>query len=431
MSNQTGKKIVIIGAGFAGVQLTKRLINSNFDITLIDSHNYHQFQPLFYQVASARLEPTTISTPIRKLFPDKQNFHFRLGKVKNVDTAAKVVSVGDLQIPYDYLVIATGCSNNYFGNQNVAKNSFPMKSTTQALALRNKILLNLEEIYSVKPEDKEAYQNIVIVGGGPTGVETAGALAELITNVLPKDYPDYDFSNIKLSLIEGAPFTLAPMSETARKFSRKYLEDLGVEVMTEALVTDYDGHTVTLKDGSTIITNTLIWAAGVIGNVPAGIPKEVIGRGARITVDEYHAVTGLDGVYAIGDISSMITDANPRGYAQLANVANKQGDSLAEVLKAIADGRAPKKFVYKSPGTMATIGKWKAVVDMPSFSFKGPFAWVTWMLVHILLIYKMRNRRVIFLNWMTSLFTNNSYLRTIFLPTRNNIEFAEKYPEED
>lgn len=426
------KRLVVVGAGFAGVQLVKGLNDTNYEITLIDSHNYHQFQPLFYQVASARLEPTNISTPLRKLFQDQTNVNIRVGKVENIDTNTKKVYLpNDLVLDYDYLVIATGCTNNYFGNQNVAKYAFPMKSTTQAVALRNRLLLNLEEYYAAKPEDKELFQNIVIVGGGPTGVEVAGAIAEWKKNIVPKDYRDLNLEGLKIYLIEGTPFTLAPMSETARKFSRQYLEELGIIVKTEALVTDYDGKTVSLKSGETIKTNLLIWGAGVIGNVPAGIPDECIARGRRITVDEYHAVTGLNGVYAIGDISSMITDANPRGYAQLANVANKQGDNLAANLKALANGNTQNKFTYKSPGTMATVGKWKAVVDMPSFSFKGRFAWVTWMLVHIMLIYKCANKRKIFWNWMRSLFTNDSYLRTIFLPTSKNIEMADKYKEQE
>lgn len=433
MASQTGaKKVVIIGGGFAGVALVKKLIKKDFDVTLIDAHNYHQFQPLFYQVASGRLEPSTISTPLRKLFSRKDNFHFRLGNVANIDVNTKtVVLENEAQISYDYLVIATGCTNNYFGNPNVAKNSFSMKSTPQANALRNRILLNLEEVYYAKPEDKELYEHIVIVGAGPTGVETAGAIAELKSKILPKEYPDHDFSKIKISIIEGTPFVLGPMSEKARKYSRKYLEELGVNVLTERMVTDYDGRTLSLKDGLTITTNLVVWSAGVVGNVPNGIPKEVVQRGARISVDEYHKVTGLDGVYAIGDISSMVTDANPRGYAQLGNVAMKQGASLANIFEAIESGKQPKKFTYKSPGTMATVGKWKAVVDLPWFSFAGPFAWLTWMLVHLGLIYTWRNRWVIFNNWVISFFTNNSNMRQLMLPTKGDIEMGTKYPEQE
>ncbi|PZP42622.1 MAG: FAD-dependent oxidoreductase [Pseudopedobacter saltans] len=433
MASQAGnKKVVIIGGGFGGVALIKKLIKKNFDITLVDAHNYHQFQPLFYQVASGRLGPSTISTSLRKLFSGKDNFHFRLGKVANIDVNAKVVKLeNDSSLNYDYLVIATGCTNNYFGNANVAKNSYGMKSTPQANALRNRILLNLEEVYFASAEDKELYENIVIVGAGPTGVETAGAIAELKSKILPKEYPDHDFSKIKISIIEGTPFVLGPMSEKARKYSRKYLEELGVNVLTERMVTDYDGHTLTLKDGLSIKTNLVVWSAGVIGNVPNGIPKEVVQRGARISVDEFHQVTGLDGVYAIGDVSSMVTDANPRGYAQLGNVAIKQGISLANVLDAVQSGKQPKKFTYSSPGTMATVGKWKAVVDLPWFSFAGPFAWLTWMVVHLALVYTWRNRFVIFNNWIISFFANNSYLRQILLPTTADIEASTKYPEQE
>ncbi len=426
------KKVVVIGGGFAGVAFVKKLLKKDFDVTLIDAHNYHEFQPLFYQVASGRLAPSTISTALRKLFSGKWNFHFRLGKVANIDTDTKnVVLDNNLQVQYDYLVIATGCTNNYFGNANVAKYSYGMKSTPQASALRNRLLLNLEEIYYAAPEDRELYENIVVVGAGPTGVETAGAIAELKSKILHKEYPDRDFSKIKISIVEGTPFVLGTMSEKARKYSRKYLEELGVEVLVERMVTDYDGRTLSLKDGLKIKTNLVVWSAGVIGNVPNGIPKEVLQRGARISVDEYHKVTGLDDVYAIGDISSMVTDANPRGYAQLGNVAMKQGASLANILAAVEAGRQPKKFTYWSPGTMATVGKWKAVVDLPWFSFAGPFAWLTWMAVHLTLVYTWRNRLVIFNNWLISFFANNSYLRQILLPTKADIEMAAAYPEEE
>lgn len=433
MSIQTGaKRVVVIGGGFAGVALIKKLIKKNFDVTLIDAHNYHQFQPLFYQVASGRLGASTISTPLRKLFARKDNFHFRLGKVANIDVNIKnIVLENGVEVGYDYLVIATGCTNNYFGNANVAKNSYGMKSTPQANALRNRLLLNLEEIYNAPAEDRELFENIVIVGAGPTGVETAGAIAELKAKILPKEYPDHDFSKIKITIIEGTPFVLGPMSEKARKYSRKYLEELGVNVLTERMVTDYDGRTLSLKDGMTIKTNLVVWSAGVIGNVPNGIPKEVVQRGARIAVDEYHKVTGLNDVYAIGDISSMVTDANPRGYAQLGNVAMKQGASLANILEAVDQGKQPKKFAYWSPGTMATVGKWKAVVDLPWFSFTGAFAWLTWMLVHLTLVYTWRNRIVIFNNWLISFFANNSYLRQILLPTKADLDMATKYPEEE
>lgn len=424
------RKIVILGAGFAGLQLARRLKKSDHDITLIDQYNFHQFQPLFYQVATARLEPSSISFPLRKVFQRKRNVHVRVSKVSSVDTVAKVVHTevaGDFQ--YDELIVATGCTSNYFGNKGVEDHAFPMKSTPEAQALRNRILLNFEEALQAGPEELEAIMNIVVVGGGPTGVELAGALSEMKRNVLPKDYPDMDFSRLRIFLIEGSEHTLNAMSPASQQKSQQYLEEMGVEIWLKALLKDYDGTNVTLADGRSLKTKTLIWAAGVMGNVPPGIPRESLVRGNRIQVDEFHKVAGLENVYALGDVAYMEAPDWPKGHPQLANVAINQAKNLAHN---ISSPERKKAFRYKNPGTMATVGKRKAVVDLPKFSFQGFFAWMTWMFLHLMLIVSVKNRLIIFINWAISYFTNDTTLRLILLPTRKQIELAlEESPGED
>jgi len=424
------KKIVIIGAGFAGLKLARKLHNADYHITIIDIHNFHQFQPLFYQVASARLEATAISFPLRRIFQGKRNVNVRVGMIRRIDTEAKKVFTRHNIYDYDYLVIATGCTNNFFGNENIEQYAFPMKSTNQAIALRNKILLNFEASLSARtPADKEAYNNITIVGGGPTGVELAGALAEMKTKVLPKDYPLIDFSNLGINLIEGSPSTLSSMSEKSQKNSRRYLEEMGIKIQTNIHVTDYDGDVVTLENGTKIRSKTLIWAAGVIGNVPAGIPKECITRGNRLIVNEFHQVKDLEDVYAIGDISYLETPEWPKGQPQLAHVANKQAEHLAKNFEAMLKGRKPTAFTYKNPGTMATIGKRKAVVDLPRLHFHGRLAWLIWMFLHLMLILGVRNKLLVFINWMISYFTNDSTLRIILLPSKKQTWLGQEYDE--
>lgn len=424
------KKIIIIGAGFAGLKLARKLQTADYQITIIDIHNFHQFQPLFYQVASARLEATAISFPLRRIFQGKRNINVRVGMIRQIDTRAKKVFTRHNIYDYDYLVIATGCTNNYFGNENIEQHAFPMKSTNQAIALRNKILLNFEAALSAKtPQDKEAYNNITIVGGGPTGVELAGALAEMKSKILPKDYPLMDFSNLRINLIEGSPSTLSSMSEQSQKNSRRYLEQMGIHIQTDIHVTDYDGQTVRLENGTTIPCKTLIWAAGVIGNVPAGIPKESITRGNRIIVNALHQVKDLPDVYAIGDIAYMETQGWPNGHPQLAHVANKQAEHLAQNLRAMTSGKTATPFTYKNPGTMATIGKRKAVVDLPKLHFHGRLAWLIWMFLHLMLILGVRNKFLVFINWMISYFTNDSTLRIILLPSKKQTWLGQEYDE--
>ncbi|MBS1586569.1 MAG: NAD(P)/FAD-dependent oxidoreductase [Bacteroidetes bacterium] len=423
----TCKKIVILGAGFAGLQLARRIKDTQCDITIIDQYNFHQFQPLFYQVATARLEPSAISFPLRKVFQGRKNVHVRIAVVEHVDTDAQQVITTEGVFDYDYLVIATGCTTNYFGNKNIERYAFPMKSTVDAIALRNRILLNFEDALKAKLEEVEGIMNIVVAGGGPTGVELAGALAEMKKYVLPRDYPDMDFTKLNIFLVEGGPHTLAAMSEASQRKSQEYLERMGVNVWNNSLVQDYDGVKISLKDGRTIPTRTLIWAAGVKGNVPDGIPSQSIVKGNRIKVDKYNAAESIANVFVLGDVAYMETDGFPKGHPQLANVAINQAKNLADNIKNMLRNKPMQEFKYKNPGTMATVGKRKAVVDLPFLSFQGLFAWFTWMFLHLMLILSVKNKLMIFINWAISYFTNDTTLRLILLPTRKQMEMGEEH----
>ncbi len=413
------KKLVILGGGFAGLQLARHTKGSEYEITLIDQYNFHQFQPLFYQVATARLEPSAVSFPLRKVFQKDKDIHIRIGKVTDINHATQSVITEDNNYPYDYLVIATGCTTNFFGNKNFEKYTYPMKSTNEAIALRNRILLNFENALSATPDEQDEIMNIVIAGGGPTGVELAGSLAEMKKNILPRDYPDMDFSKLTVYLVEGMPNTLQNMSEDSRTFSKKYLEEMGVKVLVNTFASDYDGKLLTLNNGNTIKTRTMIWSAGITGNIPAGVPITAIVKGNRIIVNEYNEVAGMNKVFALGDVAYMETKDFPKGHPQVANVAINQAKNLAINLKRLRNNNPLKPFLYKSPGSMATVGKHKAVVDLPFFSFQGRLAWFTWMFLHLMLILSVRNKFFIFINWAISYFTNDTTLRLILKPEKD------------
>ncbi len=416
------KRIVIVGAGFGGLRLAQDLKNSDFDVILLDRNNYHQFQPLMYQVATARLEPASISFPLRKVFQHSKNVRIRIADVKAIDAEKKCLKTDIGNISYDYLVLAQGCTTNYFGNEVLERSAFPMKSVPEAIQLRNRILQTFEDAVITKPEDLQSLLNFVIVGGGPTGVELAGALIEMKSNVLPKDYPDKDFSKLTIYLLEGSPNVLNAMSEVSRKVSREYLEKMGVIVRTNTIVKNYDGQTVTLQDGSTIQAKNLIWAAGIIGNSIEGIPAEAITRGNRIVVNRLNQVKQMTDVYAIGDIAYMETPKHPTGHPQVASVAIEQARVLAKNLKLLSKGLQPKEYEYHNKGSMATIGKRKAVVDLPSFSFQGRLAWFTWMFVHLMLILGVKKKLLVFINWAYSYFNNDSTLRVLIKPVSRRID---------
>lgn len=421
---ETVKKIVIVGAGFAGLRLAQDLINHpNFEIYLIDKHNFHQFQPLMYQVATARLEPASISFPLRKVFQKAKNVRIRITEVVHVDYNKQFITTSIGNFDYDHLVLAIGCTTNYFGNENLKDYAYPMKTIPEAIQLRNRILQTFEDALNTTDSDKlQSLLNFVIVGGGPTGVELAGALSEMKRYILPKDYPDKDFSKLTIYLLEGAPHTLSPMSNGSQKMSQKYLEELGVIVKTNTIVKDYDGHVVTLNSGEEINSKNVIWAAGVTGNFIEGFPKESFTRGNRLVVNRYNEVTHLDHVYALGDIAYMETPKYPHGHAQVASVALQQAELLAKNLKNSCNNKAKKEFEYTDKGSMATIGKRKAVVDLPKFSFQGRMAWFTWMFIHLMLILSVKNKLLIFMNWSISYFNNDSTLRIIMKPVINKVK---------
>ncbi|MFB9057018.1 NAD(P)/FAD-dependent oxidoreductase [Mariniflexile ostreae] len=418
------KKVIIVGAGFAGLQLAQDLINNKeYEVYLIDKQNYHQFQPLMYQVATARLEPASISFPLRKVFQKAKNVRIRITEVTEVDFEKKQVSTTIGDFDYDHLVIAIGCTTNYFGNANLKDYAYPMKTIPEAIQLRNRILQTFEDALNTNnPEKLQTLLNFVIVGGGPTGVELAGALAEMKRHILPKDYPDKDFSKLTIYLLEGAAHTLNPMSEGSQKMSQKYLEELGVIVKTSTIVSDYDGTVVTLNNGEKINSKNLVWAAGVTGNCIDGFPKSCITRGNRLIVNRHNEVEGLKNVYAVGDIAYMSTPKYPNGHPQVASVALQQADLLAKNLENLSKNKPLKPYEYTDKGAMATIGKRKAVVDLPKFSFQGRLAWFTWMFIHLMLILSVKNKLLIFMNWTISYFNNDSTLRIIMKPARVKVK---------
>ncbi len=412
-------KIVIVGAGFAGLKLARKLNNrAGFEVELIDRFNYHQFQPLFYQVATSALDASNISFPLRKAFQKSKNVHIRMETVKRVVPELNKIITDSEEVPYDILVLATGADTNFFGNQNIITNAFPMKSTVEALQLRHRFLQNFEDALLEKnPSELERLLNVVIVGGGPTGVELAGALCEMKTYVLPKDYPELDFSKMKIYLVEGSDKTLGNMSEKSAEDSCRYLKDMGVTIMTKSVVKDYDGKDVTLADGSTIAANTVIWAAGIKGNVPEGIDKSLIVKGNRIKVDRHNLMEGSTNVYVLGDLAYMETPEWPHGHPQVASVAIQQADVLQDNLRRIeSKSTSLIEFEYNNKGSMATVGRNKAVVDLPKpkMHFNGFLAWLMWMAVHLFLILGVKNRLFIFLNWIYNYFTYDQNLRLIF-----------------
>ena len=426
-------KLIIIGGGFGGLRLARNLSNKpGFEITLIDRFNFHQFQPLFYQVATAGLDASNISFPLRKVFHNSKNVRFRIAAVQKIlGSQNKIVTdIGEFE--YDALVIATGADTNFFGNQNLMNHALPMKSTLEALQLRYKLLQNFETAINTKDTTvQQQLMNIVVVGGGPTGVELSGAIADMRKYVLPKDYPELDFKKMNIFLLEGTGKTLANMSEKSSEQSRKYLEKLGVTVLTNALLKDYDGEKITLQNGDTILTKMVIWAAGIKGNVPDGIDKNLVARGNRIKIDRQCKVTGSNNIFAIGDVAYMEEPAWPNGHPQVAPVAMQMADTIAKNLRSIemkSSKTALEEFVYNDKGSMATVGRNLAVVDMPKpkLHFGGFFAWMIWMGLHLMLILGVKNRFFVFCNWLYSYFTYDQNLRLIFSPKPSEKNFEEQ-----
>ncbi|PHN04831.1 NAD(P)/FAD-dependent oxidoreductase [Flavilitoribacter nigricans] len=410
-------RVVIVGGGFAGLKLARKLSKDNFQVVLFDKHNYHQFQPLFYQVATAGLEPSAIAFPLRKIFQSTKDLHVRIGNVDRVEPEDKMIYTNLGSLSYDYLVLAIGADTNYFGNEQIRQHAIPMKSLPEALSLRNTLLANYEAALNEQdPEVVQGLLNVVIVGAGPTGVELAGAIAEMRKFVLPKDYPELDFSQMKVFLLEGAPNVLPGYSDEASDKSREYLKELGVDVRLDTMVVDYDGETVQLKDGSSLSSHNVIWAAGVKANEIPGLPDDAYGKARRLVVDRNNRVRGQKYIFCLGDQAYMETEKYPKGHPQVAQVALQQADLLATNLPKLDRGESGKEFEYKDKGSLATIGRNRAVADLPGFKFQGFFAWILWLFVHLMALVGARNRVLVFINWAWSYFTFDKSFRLLINP---------------
>lgn len=413
----TSKRVVIVGGGFGGITLARALTRGGgFQTVLIDRNNYHQFQPLLYQVATSGMEPTAISFPMRKIFRKARDFHFRMAVVESVDSEKKELHTSAGVLRYDFLVLAAGTDTNYFGLENVERHALPLKSVSEALALRNRVLAVMEQAVRT-PDKREQAEllNFVVVGGGPTGVELAGALAELQRRIFPKDYPDLDISkSMRIFLLNAAPRLLEGFSEDSSARALRDLRHDGVEVVLDATVRDFDGHTVFYNDGQSIPARTVVWASGVIANTMGGISPDQCGRGRRIKVDAYNRLPGSDSIFAIGDQCLQTDDPRyPGGHPQVAQVAIQQGRQVAANLHRNLRGEAPQPFRYNDKGSMATIGRNKAVAEIRGRHFGGFFAWALWLLVHLLFIIGVRNRLTVLFDWSWSYLTYDHPLRTI------------------
>lgn len=416
--NSNQKRVVIVGAGFAGLTLAKELSPKYFQVILIDKNNYHQFQPLLYQVATSGLEPSSISFPLRKIFQQKQNVFIRMAQVTAVSPEIKLVHTDIGDVKYDYLVLAQGATTNYFNNNQLHKNAYSMKSVSEALLLRNTLLQNYEQALNAEnKEQRSSLLNVVIVGGGPTGVELAGAIAELKKKILPKDYTEINFGQMHIHLLEAAPRLLNGMSDQSGNTVVKYLHHLGVEVQTNTAVKDYDGETVLLSNGETIHSRCLIWAAGVRGVSIPGIPAASVAANDRILANQYNLVKNLPEVYAIGDIALMQGDAFPMGHPQVAQVAIQQAKLLAKNLQKIESGKPLIAFKYKDKGSLTTVGRNLALAEIGKLKLKGFVAWFVWMFVHLMSIIGIKNRLFVLINWMWQYITYDQSLRLIIRPS--------------
>jgi NADH:ubiquinone reductase (H+-translocating) len=411
------KRIVIAGAGFGGLRLARQLSGKNFQVVLLDKNNYHSFQPLFYQVATAGIEPSAISFPLRKIFQGQKNIHVRMARIKKVNPEINEVETSIGTLRYDFLVLAIGAGNNFFGNASISKYSLPMKSVGESLGLRNTILNNFEKaLNTADPEEQTALMNIVVVGGGPTGVELSGAIAEMKRYVLPKDYPELDFSRMSIYLIEGGKRLLGGMSERSSEKALHYLGKLGVKVLLNRYIKDYDGSNLLFADDDVLRSGTMIWAAGIKGNTLEGLDAKVTTRTNRLMVDRFNKVNGYGNIFAIGDLACMSGPDLPNGHPQVAQVAIQQARCLAGNLVRLEMNKKLKPFKYRDLGTLATVGRNRAVVDLSFIRFQGLAAWFFWMFIHLMAIVGVKNRLLIFINWAYYYFTYDQSLRLIIKP---------------
>ena len=414
-------RVVIVGAGFAGINLAKGLDSSKMQVILLNKTNYHSFQPLLYQVATAGLEPDSIAHSVRSIFKKENHFYFRIADVQKIDATQNILITDLGSISYDHLVIATGSETNYYGNANIQKYSMAMKTVPEAINMRSLIIQNLEAALLTNDlEERNSLMNFVIVGGGPTGVELAGAFAELKRHVLPTDYPDLDIRRMNVHLIQAMPSLLVGMSEKSGEKAKKYLEKMGVTIWFDTIVSDYDGVNVKTNKQN-FQTRTLIWTAGVKGAIIEGLPQESQ-AGGRFLVNEYSEVKGLTNIYAIGDIACMVSEKYPKGHPMVAQPAIQQGRLLAKNITRKLKNKSLKPFVYWDKGSMATVGRNKAVVDLGKMRFSGWFAWLLWMFIHLAFLVGFRNKIVALVNWIIQYFQYNKGVRLIIRPYKSEYE---------
>lgn len=417
------KRVVIVGGGLGGLRLAEDLYGSGMQVVLIDKNNFHQFPPLIYQIASAGIDPGSISFPFRQIFRKRKDFYFRMAEARMVDTDKKILQTSIGKIDYDYLVLAAGATTNFFGNKNIEEWAIPMKTVPEAMGLRNALLSNFERALTcATEEERQELLNVVIVGGGATGVEIAGALAEMRRYVIPYDYPDMDSSLMHIYLIEAGDRLLAGLSQESSQKAYEFLKSMGVDIQFGKMVTDYRDHKVVMKDGTEIPTRTFLWVSGIRANAMPGIDESHMGRGFRFKVDEYNRIPGVEDVFAIGDQCLQTSDAAyPNGHPQVAQVAIQQAKNLAKNLKRInqgADSSALTAFRYKNLGSMATIGRNKAVVEIGKFRSQGFFAWVLWLVVHLRSILGVKNKMMVLLNWLWKYVSYNDSIRMITYATK-------------
>ncbi len=416
-------RIVIAGAGFGGLTLAKRISTQDYQVVIIDRNNFHQFQPLLYQVAMSGIEPSSIAFPLRRLFQQKKNIHIRIAEIESVHPEGKHLITNEGRVNYDILILATGVTTNFYGNKDIEKNTYTLKSVSDALYLRNALLADLEKALTIREDDvRQSYLDIVIVGGGPTGVELAGSLAEFKKFILTKEYPELDASEMQIHLIQGGKELLDSFSDKASIKARKYLEELGVDVLTDVRVINYDGNEISLNDGRKLYTRKVIWAAGITGKRFEGIPETCYTRDHRLKTDTYNRVEGIEGVFALGDAAYM-EEGIYKGHPQVAQPAIQQARLLSNNLNRLAKGKEMKPFHYHDLGSMATIGRNKAVADLPFLKTQGFLAWVLWLFVHLKSILGVKNKIFVFFNWVWSYFTLDQSLRIMIRhKTRMNNE---------
>ena len=406
-------RIVIIGAGFAGLNLARRLSNKYYQVVIIDRNNFHQFQPLLYQVAMSGIEPSSIAFPLRKLFRHKEDVHIRVAELLSVHPAEQHIITSEGLVNYDILVLAIGAATNFYGNAEIEQKAYPLKSVADALLLRNVILSDLEKALTIREDDvRKSYMDIVIVGGGPTGVEMSGSLAEMKRYILPKDYPELNAAEMDIYLIEGTNELLSVMSDKASEKSKQYLEKMGVHVITNTRVMNYDGQVISLSDGKKLYSHKVIWAAGVTGVKIQGLPDAAYARGNRILTNTFNQVSGFTDIYAIGD-NAYMEEGEYKGHPQVAQPAIQEAHCLAHNLNAKAKGKPIKPFHYKDLGSLATIGRNKAVADLPFIKTQGFIAWVLWLVVHLKSILGVKNQIFVLFNWVWSYVTLDQSLRII------------------